>query len=958
MGQARDEAGNVWETDARGNPVRLLQPAQTGGGTLIRDPYREAEEERRQQDQEFQAEQLRISQQNANTSSQNAAVTAANANKPTDGFLRNPDGSWRFIPGGPADPAVIAARAAATDAATSDNKPNGRGRKLRTLAQQIDRVEQLYGNNLEGGWSNKIAGRVPAIIRPENEQFASAAAAMAEQGLSAFRVPGVGSQSDAELRQFVEANRPLPTDTDLAIEEKLRALRMRVASEMQGLGEPLPSSLAPFVAGSAGGGGEPPPLPKAAGGGATEQGVPMPPEMQAENEAWLSRNLGTATPQAYAAFRQSLDRKYDFQPAPEARLVSWFESAQRNAAAGGDVRTAIPPATEELSGVGKVWNDVVSHPAGSFATGMLNAGGLGIPGYLADDEMDAMREMNPWSSGAGELVGAVTGTVGLGKTLGAAAGKMGEGSIASLLAKPITADVGYGMTYGATQADDPLYGAVAGGLGAAGGNWLGGQIAKRIPGAVGLPRPADKLGGGERRILEAVNRTGTDPVAAALAQADQLGVPASLADVSPDVNSLTGAALRRSPNAAGQARDILGQRSRGQYDRFLGAVERDLGPVENIPQRSEDLIGQARAQAGPLYEAAYAAPGASSVDLSDLATRPSFTKALTNARRIALEEGRDPTTLGLDLDDAGDVVLTQVPSFQTLDYVKRGLDDVVEGYRDPTTGKLALDTEGRAVNDTLRDFIGRVDTANPDYAAARAAYAGPAAEREAMRRGQEALRMSPNQLGVNVANSSPAQVEQMRLGFQSGLAENAGRVRNNSNPFQSQLDTPGMEQRLSTLYPESDSIARLLAQRDLEAQLAGSTNRLVGNSMTAERQMADEAFNQSGLMGNVVQGVAETAVTGAPVVTALRSGMARGLGGAVRDWRTLGLGKRATAVADEIAPIALNTNPKAAAASLDDLVKRDLAHQEIIKALLEDAAERGGRAGAVPSSVIAAELMR
>ena len=30
MGQARDEAGNVWETDAQGNAIRLLQPAGQG----------------------------------------------------------------------------------------------------------------------------------------------------------------------------------------------------------------------------------------------------------------------------------------------------------------------------------------------------------------------------------------------------------------------------------------------------------------------------------------------------------------------------------------------------------------------------------------------------------------------------------------------------------------------------------------------------------------------------------------------------------------------------------------------------------------------------------------------------------------------------------------------------------------------------------------------------------------
>lgn len=35
MGKARDEAGNIWETDAQGNPVRLVRPAQSAMGPAI-----------------------------------------------------------------------------------------------------------------------------------------------------------------------------------------------------------------------------------------------------------------------------------------------------------------------------------------------------------------------------------------------------------------------------------------------------------------------------------------------------------------------------------------------------------------------------------------------------------------------------------------------------------------------------------------------------------------------------------------------------------------------------------------------------------------------------------------------------------------------------------------------------------------------------------------------------------
>lgn len=137
-----------------------------------------------------------------------------------------------------------AAEARASQAAAREESAAGqRATRLQTLLKQIERVEGLYGQNIRGGMPNFIAGNVPFV--PTNEQFNSAAAGLAEQGLAAFRVPGVGSQSDNELRQFVEANRPRAGDTDLAIEEKLRQLRLRASEELMSLGveAPLPTEI-------------------------------------------------------------------------------------------------------------------------------------------------------------------------------------------------------------------------------------------------------------------------------------------------------------------------------------------------------------------------------------------------------------------------------------------------------------------------------------------------------------------------------------------------------------------------------------------------------------------------------------------------------------------------------------------------------------------------------------------
>jgi hypothetical protein len=716
--------------------------------------------------------------------------------------------------------------------------------------------------------------------------------------------------------------------------------------------------------GGGGTGSSPPPPPvgspdsslRAAPSGSTQASTPIPQAMQEEYAQWMGQNSRDLDPARYADFRASLDEKYGFPVTLDqhTKYKQWA-TENRDVAARGGVSFQLPSPNRQLSDWEQFRNNAVNNPAGAFVANMGNAGGFGIPDVLAGGKLEALREANPVSSTLGEMAGGITGTLTAGAGLSAASRAVSNPVARALLSSPLAADMTYGGVYGATQADDPLYGAVTGAGGALVGNMVVRQVGKLVPRLFGRV-PVDPLNRGERAVLNAAERTGIDPVVAALSQSSDLGIPATLADASMDINSLTGAAIRRSPQAASLARDTLGARSRGQYDWFVGAVERDLGPVTNIPQRSEDLIARARTQAGPLYDAAYAAPGASVIDLSDLLTRPSMSRALTNARRIAQEEGRDPDALGIVLGPDGATTVRQ-PSWQTLDYVKRGMDDVLEGYRDPTTGRLNLNTEGRAVNDTLHDFLQRVDRMNPDYAAARSAYAGPAAERDALARGQQAISMSPDQLSVNFNRATPEQQAQMRLGAQSQLVENAGRLRNRTNPFDSTLGTPAMEQRLTTLYGNDDdaNIARLLLHRDTERDIAASSNRLIGNSMTAERNVADDAFGNGGGLGDAAIEVgANLALGQVPIGTAVRGLLSNGL----RDQLKLGVGRRGRDLADEIAPLALDTDTQGAVARLLSMQQRSQARDAILDSLMQTAALRGGHIGAGTGSAVAAALMR
>lgn len=119
-----------------------------------------------------------------------------------------------------------AGQAADRAAAIEERERNSKLANLRALQNQIGTVRDLYRKG--PGATKGVAGVMDYLPTPGNKAFDSAGAGLSELGLSAFRVPGVGTQSDAELRAFMEANRPSASDYDEQIEQKLRNLENRL----------------------------------------------------------------------------------------------------------------------------------------------------------------------------------------------------------------------------------------------------------------------------------------------------------------------------------------------------------------------------------------------------------------------------------------------------------------------------------------------------------------------------------------------------------------------------------------------------------------------------------------------------------------------------------------------------------------------------------------------------------
>lgn len=472
MPQAVDEAGNIWETDDQGNPLRPVgrQGGQQGGVfTLPPNP-------RQVQQDAMEAERLRIMRGNAardaQTSSFNQSIALGKSQREQIEFAAkfNPDG---------------------TPKATPEQQREDRDRlsRLDQLTGQINRVQDLFNTSV--GTTKGLRGFLDYLPTNENARFDTAGAALSQQGLAAFRVPGTGTVSDRDAMMFDRANLPTAATRDSAIDEQLRGLRGRVDEEMRALGRPPVDWRGnvmdqTFVTGNN-------PL-NAAAAGATEAAGSIPPAMQEAHRKWMAANIGQpGFADAYVQFRQGMDAASGFQSDPDA-YRAWAQDVEKNAR-GGTINADIAPPTRKLSATEQLRNSAINNPVGAAIAGIADAGGFGIPSALANDQYRALNDQQGLPMALGQIAGAIgaTGAIGKGTSLGLDSLARGAPRLAARarsvdpFIKSLGADVAYSGVYGANTGQDPLTSMAMGAVGSAGGQALGGGAGLALSGIKASP---------------------------------------------------------------------------------------------------------------------------------------------------------------------------------------------------------------------------------------------------------------------------------------------------------------------------------------------------------------------------------------------------------------------------------------------------------------------------------------
>lgn len=422
------------------------------------------------------------------------------------------------------------------------------------------------------------------------------------------------------------------------------------------------------------------------------------------------------------------------------------------------------------------------------------------------------------------------------------------------------------------------------------------------------PLPNPRFSTPERMInrakpeLEAVRQNLTD--------AADLNLPYALADASPELRTLAGSVARKSPAARTIAEQNFNPRALGQADRAVSALD-DLAPITNIEQRAGDIRKAAQAAGEPFYTQARNMAAPVDDEIAAMLQTPAGKGALKDAYTIAANEGRDPNAIGFAIDEAGDVMLKDTPSFETLQLVKRGLDAQLSQFRNPITRQLELEgrPDAQAVNGLLQRFNARLGEVNEPYRLGNEAYAKVIGRRDALNLGQDlaANNVPQRAFDAGMSRMDDATLPEMQRGYVTSLADTVNRQRYSGNPYNAVYGSPLQQQKLGTLFPEGSG--RFNRQYQLEGDMAATRTETLGGSPTQARNMADQLFDAGADMTSNALDVAQGPASGL-----MRLG-ARAISDRVRT----GGEKKAA----EMAPTLFMTDPQAALAQLAELGRKN-----------------------------------
>ena len=343
------------------------------------------------------------------------------------------------------------------------------------------------------------------------------------------------------------------------------------------------------------------------------------------------------------------------------------------------------------------------------------------------------------------------------------------------------------------------------------------------------------------------------------------GKPATMADVGDkNILSLAGHVARQPGPARQIAENFLMRRDDEAFQRLLQDVGVYLKSGPTARQTVNGLFVTRSAASQPLYEQTDALQGIWSPRLREFigGNTPATRNIMAGMRRgyeieanTALGEGRpfDPTMLGVDLDEQGNIKILRTPNMRVLDMAKQGLDAMISDERDAITGRLSA--RGRSLVILRKGYVDELDALDPTgmYKKARETWGGISSNMDAVKVGQTAFSGHPEELAEELTGMTEANREFARIGLADTMRERLMKAGLGTDESRRILKDNGWTKALLKPFFKSEKdYYDFVDAVSAEHTMAATKNSVLKGSQTAERT-AEDVSAQSGMMARIAR---------------------------------------------------------------------------------------------------------
>ena len=449
--------------------------------------------------------------------------------------------------------------------------------------------------------------------------------------------------------------------------------------------------------------------------------------------------------------------------------------------------------------------------------------------------------------GGGMMFGPMAGTR-LGGTL---LGSYGP-SIGSKIATGVVGNAGLGSADAALRGENPVSGAIIGGIGGAAGPLVGEAVRGGTNYVTNnlLPRTGAMQGLNSSTVSRLVDAYGGESPASIDAARGRMGPSGFVGDINPAFTDIAGG-IADTPGPGKQVvREAYQARANAQKQRVDAALTKAMGPSTNVEDLKNSWAETQKKNATPLYNQWRSMEVQPTDELKALIPRLQKAGAFSMADELSGISGEpinkvhfthpsDPFER-MTKEEYNDFVKTGVahaPTTQTWDYVKRGLDRRIDqAYRagDKTLGRELVKLKNEMINEIGKTNAGKV------WNQARATFAERPALLDQLEAGKDTFLggrsgISADELREELKSLSGPELQARIVGARAAADEAMGATTRGDTTLRNKLLAPNNQKKMELLLGKQKA-NELLQAMEQEKYLGDQYQNVVGGSQTTPKK--------------------------------------------------------------------------------------------------------------------------